>query len=232
MAGCEKFFSGKVSVFVGERDGATDAVALVAKGLATAGLAFEELPCLQHEHMQLYHNGALWTHPSDILRFVEYAGEMRDMNPDATRPAPCPTRTVPVRDRIDLRDHGHAVEALVPLIGRRMRLATRDGRLAFGNWWLGSLDAETFEIASETFEIASDFGLLPHADGSPDEQAHVLLEVWPAGADGARLDCVNGRPHTTMIHVPFGHDIALHLVEESVDGARKRTNDNLQAVFG
>ena len=225
LAGCEKFFSGKVSIFIGERDGAADAAALVAKGLASAGLAFEELPCLQHEHVQLYHNGALWTHLSDVLRFVEYAGEMRDMNPDAIRPPPCPARTVPARGRINLRDHRHAVEALSPLIARRMRLATRNGQLAFGNWWLGSLNAETFEMASN-------FGLHPHATASSDKQVHVLLEVWPTGADGARLDCVNGRPHTTMIHVPFGHDIALHLVEESADGARRRTDDNLQAVFG
>lgn len=228
MTGCDEFFAGKATMFVGERAGAEERAAQAAARLSGAGLALDTVPCLQHEHLQLYHRASLYRTPGDIDRFLEYADWLREQNPVTVPPRTSPAKTVPTRGRIELRDHTHAVEALVPLIARRMRLATRDGRLAFGNWWLGSLDADVFELASA-------FGLLPPArvhDHVREPYGHVILEVWPAGEGGARLDCVDGRPHTTMIHVPFGHDIALHLVDDEMSGVRSRTDDNLRGVFG
>lgn len=222
MTGVDDFFSSAAKVFVGERDGAAEAASRVVGELSGGGLACDEVPCLQHEHVRVYHLGTLYSTQRDVDGLAQYACLRAEHGAAASPPAP--PRMAPRSGRIELRDHRHAVETLSPLIGRRMRLATRAGRLAFGGWWLGSLDAGTFEVAS-------DFGLLPQACGYDQvrvHSGHVVLEVWPTGEDGAKLDCVNGRPHTTMIHVPFGHDIALHLV----DGARDRTDENLRGVFG
>jgi len=229
MTECDEFFAGKATMFVGERAGAEGVAAKAAARLAGAGLAFETVPCLQNEHLQLYHRASLYRIPDEIDRFLGHADWLRRQNPVAVRPRAAAARAAPTGGRIELRDHRHAVETLTPLISRRMRLATRDGRLAFGNWWLGSLDAGTFEVAS-------DFGLIPPACGYDQvskSYSHVILEVWPTGEVGARLDCVRGRPHTTMVYVPFGHDIALHLVAgDGMSGIRDRTDDNLRGVFG
>ncbi len=227
--GCDGFFASKVTVFVGERDGAAAAAAELAGGLACAGLAFEMVPCLQHEHLRLHHRGSPYATPGEIGDFLYCASRLRELNPPAAPLRTPPAMTAPTRGRIELRDHRHAVKTLSPLIHRRMRLATRGGRLTYGNWWLGLLGAGIFEVASE-------FGLLPPAcgyDRMREPRSHVVLEVWPAGEDGARLDCVNGAPYTTMVHVPFGHDIALHLVDSGgMAGARARTDDNLKEMFG
>lgn len=111
---------------------------------------------------------------------------------------------------------------------------TRGGLLAFGNWWLGSIDAGTFELASE-FGLAPPIGAATRFGfpDAPPEHDHVIVEVWPTNADGTRMDCVRGKPHMTMVHVPFGHDIALHLVvDDSVASVKSRTDDNLRGVFG
>lgn len=247
MTECDKFFASKATIFIGERAGAEEAAAKAAARLAGAGMAYETVLCLQHEHLLLYHRGTLYTTPVEeevcvagesfvrtyaaytIDHFLESADWLRRQNPVTVPPQASPAMTAPTGGRIELRDHRHADETLAPLSGRRMRLATRDGRLAFGNWWLGSLDAGTFEVAGG-------FGLLPPACGHDrvrEPYDHVILEVWPAGEDGKRLDCVDARPHTTMIHVPYGHDIALHLVGEDETAApRNRTDENLRGVFG
>ncbi len=231
MTGCEEFFAGKATVFVGERDGAEEAAATVMAGMACAGLAFEKVPCLQHEHLQVYHRGALYNTQRDIDGFVKYAGELRTEYRAAARP-PVPARLAPTHDRFELRDQGHAATALPPLVGTRFRLATRGGLLAFGNWWLGSIDAGTFELASQ-FGLAPPIGPNPFSGApAPPEYDHVIIEVWPTDPHGRRMDCVGGRPHTTMVHVPFGHDIALHLVGDAADSAKARTDDILWGVFG
>jgi len=227
--GCDDFFAAKATIFVGERAGAEEEAAKVAARLAGAGLAFEQIPCLQHEHLQVYHKSALYRTLQDIDRFLDYADWLWGENTITVLPKIQQVKTVSTSGRIELRDNKDAVETLTPLIGKRMRLVTRAGQPAVGNWWLGSLNAETFEVAS-------DFGLLPPAcgyDNVREPSTHVVLEVWPTGDDGVRLDCVHDKPHTTMIHVPFGHDIALHIVDDSeLSDGRNRTNENLSKVFG
>ena len=229
MTRCDEFFASKATVFVGERFGAEAAAADVVARLAAVGVVFERVLCLQHEHLQLYHRGLIYTFSDNIDGFLDYADLLRKQNLVTILPQQASlARTAPTRSRIELRDHRHAVGTLTPLIGRRMRLTTRDGLLAFGNWWFGSLDAGTFEVAS-------DFGLFLPACGYDKlhkPYTHVVLEVWPTASDGERLNGVDDKSHTTMIHVPFGHDIALHLVEDDgMSGAKDRTDNNLRRMF-
>lgn len=233
MTGRDGFFGSKATIFVGERAGAEDAAAKVAESLACAGLVFRRIPCLQHERLQVYHRGSLYNTQRDIDGFAEYAMKLRTEYRATARP-PGPKVSASTHGRLELRGQGHAVAALPPLVGRRFRLATRDGLLAFGNWWLGSLDAGTFELASE-FGLAPPIGAAPKYGfrEAPPEYDHVIIEVWPTDGGGRRMDCVRGRPHTTMVHVPFGHDIALHLIDaDAMAGAAARTDDNLRGVFG
>lgn len=229
MTECEEFFTSPVTVFVGERDCAEKTATKVAARLMGAGVAFEKVPCLQHEDVQLYswYQGALCTEPNELSLYLDFVDRKRMRNPTAPRHGICPTRMAPTRGRINLRDQAHAVDALTPLVGRRMRLATADGRLAFGGWWLGSLGADTFEVEGG-FEMSRD-----RDQFRKQPCTHIILEVWPTGNDGARLNCVRGGPHTTMIHVPFGHDIALHLVDDNgAADTRNRMDENLRGVFG
>lgn len=212
----KSFFDSMATIFVGERDGADQAALWLARELAGVGLPYQEMPCLQHEHVQLYHMGSVYTNQTDIVHFIWYANTLRTDHGFVARP-PLSPLTAPTHGRLDLRDREDAAAVLPPLVGTVFRLVTDDGRLAFGNWWLGSLGAGTFELAHSS-DLHSDYD-------------HVTVEVWPLDDDGKRLDCVRGRPHTTMVHVPFGHDIALHLVDDD-KGARDRTDDNLRKVFG
>ncbi len=232
MTGVDEFFAGEATVMVGERDGATVAAFRTVAGLASAGLRYVEVQCLQHEHVQVYHRGTIYNTRRDIDGFVRYARELRTEHGAAARPA-SHRRTAPTHGRFEVRDQGHAASALPPLVGRRFRLVTRRGRLVFGNWWLMSLDAETFELASQ-FGLAPPIGAAPEYGfpEAPPEDDHVVIDVWPTDGVGRRLDCVGGGPHTTLVHVPFKHDIALHLVHDQMSAARSRTDGNLRGVFG
>ena len=217
----KSFFASKATIFVGERPGADQAALWLARELAGVGLPYQEMPCLQHEHVQLYHMGSAYTNQTDIVHFIWYANTLRTNHGFVAQPPPV-AKTAPTQGRIELRDPEDAVAILPPLLGTIFRLVTRDGRLAFGNWWLGSIDAETFELAYSNSNPAYD---------------HVIIEVWPTGDDGKRLDCVKGRPHTTMVHIPFGHNIALHLVDGTDDlmtadeSLHNRLDDNLRGIF-
>jgi len=203
MTGCEDFFADKATVFVGDTAGAEDVAVRVMKGLAIAGLRHEEVPCLQDEHVSVYHRGALYMTQGDLDRFVRYAREMRAVQGVTARP-PVRPPSVSTKDRLELRDQGHAASSLPPLVGRRFRLATRGGLLVLGNWWLESIGAETFELASE-FGLAPPIGAAPRFGfpSAPPEHDHVIIEVWPTDTYGTRMDCVRGKPHTTMVHLPF-----------------------------
>lgn len=217
----KSFFASKVTMFVGERPGADQAAEWLARELAGVGLPYEEMPCLQHEHVQIYHMGTVYTNSTDIDHFIRYANELRTDHGFVAQP-PASPKMAPTQGRLDLRDLEDAVAILPPLVSTIFRLVTGDGRLAFGNWWLGSIDAGTFELARSC-------DLKNHR---VDPYDHVIIEVWPTGDAGKRLDCIRGKPHTTMVHVPFGHDIALHLVDDDgMAGARNRTDDNLKRVF-
>jgi hypothetical protein len=205
----------------------------VSAALSAAGLGVELGYSLDRDPVLVVHMGVLYgvddppgslprhsVHGVDELLAV--AARLRADCPQAFRGTPAPLPPRRAAPGVDLLVSGRAEASakLPPLVGRAFTLA-RCGELVWGDWWLRSLDAEKFVLASR-------FGLLPPICAEPAAESFVI-EAWPADASGRRL----AGQQTTMVHVPVGCATRLRLVDaDPSSGARRRTDENLRRVFG
>ena len=228
----DMFFSSGAAVLAGQASGAVGFAQRVSAALGAAGLRVELGYNLERDPVQILHMGVLYgadnppgspsrqgVHGADEL--LATAVRLRADCPQAFRgaqpPLP-PRRAAPGADLL-VPGQAEASNELPPLVGRTLTLS-RCGELVWGNWWLRSLDAEKFVLASE-------FGILPPICAEPDAESFII-EVWPADASGQRL-----AEQTTMVHVPIGDATRLRLVDaDPISSARLRTDENLRRVFG
>jgi len=230
----DAFFLSEAAVLAGQASGAVEFARRVSAALGAAGLRVDLGYNLEPDPVLVLHMGVLYgadnpsgsfsrpgVHGADEL--LAAAIRLRADCPQAFPGTPPPLPPRRAAPGADLRVSGQAGASaeLLPLVGRVFTLA-RCGELVWGNWWLRSLDAAKFVLASE-------FGILPPIGAGPttaDES--FVIEVWPADAFGKRLT-----GQTTMLHVPFCGPTRLRLADaDPVSAARRRTDENLRGVFG
>ena len=231
----DMFFSSKAVVLAGQARGAVVRALLVSEALSAAGLRVERGYNLERDPVLILHMGILYRGPhdpsgtlEDVDELLTLAARLRADCPQAPRwaSAPLPPRLAAPGADLLVPGRAEASAELPPLVGRAFTLACV-GELVWGNWWLRSVDAEKFVLAS-------DFGLLPPS-GAPPADDSFVIEVWPADASGQRLAKLRdgSRLSTTMLHVPFGGATRLRLVDaDPLDSARRRTDENLRRAFG
>jgi hypothetical protein len=222
----DAFFLSEAAVLAGQADGAVLLALGVSTALGAAGLRAELGYSLDRDRVLVVHMGVLYGEGirgvrgvDDLLARAAWLVTNCSQAPRGVI-APLPPRAPAPGTDLWVSGRAEASVKLPPLVGRAFTLA-RCGELVWGNWWLRSLDAEKFVLAS-------DFGLLPPICAEPDAESFVV-EVWPADASGRRLA---GR-QTTMLHAPSGGAERLRLVDaDPLSGARRRTDENLRRAFG
>jgi hypothetical protein len=230
------FFSSEAAVLAGQATGAVEFARRVSAALEVAGLRVEPGYSLEMDPVLVLHMGVLYgaDNPPGSPSRCGIHGANELLAAAIRLRADCPQAFRGGRGRrfrraapgTDLPGRFDASAKLMPLVGRVFTLA-RCGELVWGNWWLRSLDAERFVLAS-------DFGILPPRGAPPMDESFVI-EVWPAGASGRRLAKLKdgSAPSTTTLHVPYDGATRLRLVDaEPPDSARRRTDENLRGVFG
>ena len=232
----DAFFLSEAAVLAGQGGDAVGSARRRAAALSATGLGVELGYSLDREPVLVLHMGVLYGAGGlGVDELLSSAARLRGDCPQAFRGMPAPFPPRPAAPGADMRLSGQAEVAaeLLPLVGMAFALA-RCGELVYGHWWLRSIDAEKFVLAS-------DFGLSPPvcagglgAGGRPAEESFVV-EVWPADASGRRMAALKdgSAPSTTMVHAPFDGPTRLRLVDAyPISGARRRTDENLRRVFG